>query len=81
MFPISASVQMGVVQGQIQSEQERVKQARIEEQKKQKQALEELKKLNSDVSRFIFDWIDEIEELTSGIGGKKEQNNQTELDL
>tara|TARA_B100001094_G_C18012391_1_gene710774 strand:- start:593 stop:808 length:216 start_codon:yes stop_codon:yes gene_type:complete len=44
-------------------------------------ALEELKKLNSDVSRFIFDWIDEIEELTSGIGGKKEQNNQTELDL
>ena len=44
-------------------------------------ALEELKKLNSAVSRFIFDWIDEIEELTSGIGGKKEQNNQTELDL
>ena len=44
-------------------------------------ALEELKKLNSDVSRFIFDWIEEIEELTSGIGGKKEQNNQTELDL
>ena len=44
-------------------------------------ALEELKKLNSDVSRFIFDWIDEIEELTSGIGGKKEQNNQTELDI
>tara|TARA_E500000178_G_C16511665_1_gene526139 strand:+ start:70 stop:285 length:216 start_codon:yes stop_codon:yes gene_type:complete len=44
-------------------------------------ALEELKKLNSDVSRFIFDWIDEIEELTSEIGGKKEQNNQTELDL
>ncbi len=28
-------------------------------------ALEELKKLNSDVSRFIFEWIDEIEELTS----------------
>jgi len=44
-------------------------------------ALEELKKLNSDVSRFIFDWIDEIEELTSGIRGKKEPKNQTELDL
>ena len=28
-------------------------------------ALEELKKLSGDVSRFIFEWIDEIEELTS----------------
>ena len=44
-------------------------------------ALEELKKLNGDVSRFIFEWIDEIEELTSGIRGQREPNNQMELEL
>tara|TARA_B100000123_G_scaffold182475_1_gene135877 strand:+ start:360 stop:575 length:216 start_codon:yes stop_codon:yes gene_type:complete len=44
-------------------------------------ALEELKKLNSDVSRFIFEWIDEIEELASGIRGQREPNNQMELEL
>ena len=44
-------------------------------------ALEELKKLNSDVSRFIFEWIDEIEELTSAFGSQGEPNNQMELEL
>ena len=44
-------------------------------------ALEELKKLNSDVSRFIFEWIDEIEELTSAFGSQREPNNQMELEL
>ena len=44
-------------------------------------ALEELKKLNSDVSRFIFEWIDEIEELTSGFRSQREPNNQMELEL
>jgi len=44
-------------------------------------ALEDLKKLNDDVSRFIFEHIDEIEELTSGIRSQREPNNQTELEL
>ena len=44
-------------------------------------ALEELKKLNNDISSFIFEWIDEIEELTSGIRGQREPNNQMELEL
>ena len=44
-------------------------------------ALEELKKLNNDVASFIFEWIDEIEELTSGIRGQREPNNQMELEL
>jgi hypothetical protein len=44
-------------------------------------ALEELKKLDEDVSRFIFEWIDEIEELTSGIRGQQKPNNQMELEL
>ena len=44
-------------------------------------ALEELKKLSGDVSRFIFEWIDEIEELTSGFGSQREPNNQMELEL
>ena len=44
-------------------------------------ALEELKKLNSDVSRFIFEWIDEIEELTSKWPIETKNNNQMELEL
>ena len=39
-------------------------------------ALEELKKLNSDVSRFIFEWIDEIEELTSNLEVKENQTTK-----
>ena len=44
-------------------------------------ALEELKKLNDDVSRFIFEWIDEIEELSTVFGSQLEPNNQMELEL
>ena len=44
-------------------------------------ALEELKKLNNDVASFIFEHIDEIEELTSGIRSQQESNNQMELEL
>ena len=44
-------------------------------------ALEELKKLNDDVSRFIFEWIDEIEELATVFGSQLEPNNQMELEL
>ena len=44
-------------------------------------ALEDLKKLNEDVSRFIFEWIDEIEDLTSAFGSQREPNNQIELEL
>tara|TARA_B100000131_G_scaffold251322_1_gene244883 strand:+ start:1966 stop:2181 length:216 start_codon:yes stop_codon:yes gene_type:complete len=44
-------------------------------------ALEELKKLSSDVSRFIFEWIDEIEELTSKWPIETKNNNQMELEL
>jgi hypothetical protein len=44
-------------------------------------ALEELKKLNDDVSRFIFEWIDEIEELTSKWPIETKNNNQMELEL
>ena len=41
-------------------------------------ALEELKKLNDDVSRFIFEWIDEIEELSKWPIETK-NNNQMEV--
>ena len=44
-------------------------------------ALEELKKLNDDVSRFIFEWIDEIEELSTVFGSQLEPNNQMDLEL
>ena len=44
-------------------------------------ALEELKKLSDDVSRFIFEWIDEIEELTSKWPIETKNNNQMELEL
>ena len=44
-------------------------------------ALEELKKLSGDVSRFIFEWIDEIEELSTVFGSQLEPNNQMELEL
>ena len=44
-------------------------------------ALEELKKLHDDTASFIFEWIDEIEDLTSGIRGQREPNNQMELEL
>ena len=44
-------------------------------------ALEDLKKLNHDVASFIFEHIDEIEELTSGIRSQRESNNQMELEL
>jgi hypothetical protein len=53
VFPISASVQMEVVKGQIQSEQGRIKQARIEEQNKQQQALDELKKVREDFTKEL----------------------------
>ena len=44
-------------------------------------ALEELKKLHDDTASFIFEWMDEIEDLTSGIRGQREPNNQMELEL
>ena len=44
-------------------------------------ALEELKKLSGDISRFIFEWIDEIEELTSKWPIETKNNNQMELEL
>ena len=43
--------------------------------------LEELKKLHDDTASFIFEWMDEIEDLTSGIRGQREPNNQMELEL
>jgi hypothetical protein len=53
VFPISASVQMEAVKGQIQSEQDMIKQARIEEQNKQQQALDELKKVREDFAKEL----------------------------
>ena len=47
MFPISASVQMEAVKGKIQTEQERISKARIEEQNKQQQVLDELNKVKA----------------------------------
>ena len=44
-------------------------------------ALEELKKLSGDVSRFIFEWIDEIEELPSKWPIETKNNYQMELEL
>ena len=44
-------------------------------------ALEELKKLHDDTASFIFECMDEIEDLTSGIRGQREPNNQMELEL
>ena len=44
-------------------------------------ALEEIKKLNDDIASFIFEYIDEIEELTSGIRSQREPNTQQELEL
>ena len=44
-------------------------------------ALEELKKLHDDTASFIFEWIDEIEDLTSGIRSQQKPNNQMELEL
>ena len=44
-------------------------------------ALEELKKLHDDTASIIFEWMDEIEDLTSGIRGQREPNNQMELEL
>ena len=44
-------------------------------------ALEELKKLNNDVASFIFEYIDEIEELTSKWPIETKNNNQMELEL
>ena len=44
-------------------------------------ALEELKKLHDATASFIFEWMDEIEDLTSGIRGQREPNNQMELEL
>ncbi|MBT5548972.1 MAG: peptidase C14 [Nitrospina sp.] len=53
VFPISASVQMKVVKEQIQSEQDRIKQARIEEQNKQQQALDELNKVREEFAKEL----------------------------
>tara|TARA_A100001011_G_scaffold190514_1_gene199172 strand:+ start:236 stop:451 length:216 start_codon:yes stop_codon:yes gene_type:complete len=44
-------------------------------------ALEDLKKLSGDISSFIFEWIDEIEDLTSAFGSQRKPNNQMELEL
>ena len=44
-------------------------------------ALEELKKLSNDVASFIFEYIDEIEELTSKWPIETKNNNQMELEL
>ena len=44
-------------------------------------ALEELKKLHDDTASFIFEWIDEIEELTSKWPIETKNNNQMELEL
>ena len=44
-------------------------------------ALEELKKLNNDVASFIFEYIVEIEELTSKWPIETKNNNQMELEL
>jgi hypothetical protein len=53
VFPISASVQTEVVKEQIQSEQDRIKQARIEEQNKQQQALDELNKVREEFAKEL----------------------------
>lgn len=47
VFPISASIQMEAVKGKIQTEQERISKARIEEQSKQQQVLDELNKVKA----------------------------------
>ena len=44
-------------------------------------ALEELKKLHDATASFIFEWIDEIEELTSKWPIETKNNNQMELEL
>ena len=44
-------------------------------------ALEELKKLHDDTASFIFEWMDEIEELTSKWPIETKNNNQMELEL
>ena len=44
-------------------------------------ALEQLKELNEDISAFIFDWIDEIESLSSKWPVEKKNKKQTELEL
>ena len=41
----------------------------------------ELKKLNNDTASFIFEYIDEIEELTSKWPIETKNNNQMELEL
>jgi hypothetical protein len=53
VFPISASIQTEVVKEQIQSEQDRIKQARIEEQNKQQQALDELNKVRKEFAKEL----------------------------
>ena len=53
VFPISASVQMEVVKGKVQSEQDRIKQARVEEQNKQQQALDELNKVREEFAKEL----------------------------
>ena len=47
MFDISASAQMEVFKGKIQTEQERISEFRIEEQNKQQQVLDELNKVKA----------------------------------
>ncbi|SVD50932.1 uncharacterized protein METZ01_LOCUS403786, partial [marine metagenome] len=47
VFPISASAQMEVFKEKIQTEQERISKARIEEQNKQQQVLDELNKVKA----------------------------------
>jgi len=44
-------------------------------------ALEQLKHLNQDISTFIFDWIDEIESLSSKWPVEKKNKKQTELEF
>ena len=53
VFPISASVQTEVVKGQIQMERDKIKQARIEEQNKQRQMLDELNKVREDFAKEL----------------------------
>ena len=45
------------------------------------EALEQLKELNEDISAFIFDWIDEIESLSSKWPVEKKNKKQTELEF
>ena len=44
-------------------------------------ALEQLINLNADISAFIFDWIDEIESLSSKWPVEKKNKKQTELEF